>query len=817
MGVEYGGEACNDVIEAARWARHAGVDPSGWEGKANGYACPTGTEPGEGNILLRRSQLRKLAKGRQDLSIRDPYDLVIEYNGDKVTLKNLYVVAAVSCHPSPDDDDNALYHVRLADVRYVLKQFVLSKGYNLRTTPTGNYQPGTTADGAGTAWTWAQIKSDIWGYLPTKLAGPIPALPSGTRDESSTPEELNFYGKYALDAFGLVADRLGQAPCYDPFAGTFSLVVPGAKDAAADAAERKYRDPPYRLDDAGPVEPVPGRIPASVRVLFRKEPERAYGNNPWHEVSVPGGFSGSGALSGSEEILLDDLIAQFQGGELTNSGDLESRASGRASEFWTARAQGASRLQRTYRGPIGDFKPGSRYKVVAWRDAGRGQGPLAGVTTDTLRFPPDAMSRWPSTPAMPWRLVEEVEVLGSGSASGTTGSGAAIQGYCAAKVSAVRDNGDGTSTWTFVDGRCCEDGSLDSSTGDCTRCGSFDDACADTFTVTATTGLYPGVGNWVQTPQSCAQGGNATTPPTGYTAAVARRWNADRDEHEYLFDCWLRNPDGSALPTGVYPVSLFVGFKSGRPAYMTDGQAAVEDSFLATLTAKDFSGPFISYSWTRVIDSEILSDPADPSSPKTIIYTLADQSGGPGNFPAYHEQNIDLAICDSHSGSGASGTGSGNPIVGGPACYCAGRILSSVNNGDGTLTWTFDNLQCCEDGSLQQTTGACAPCVASMPCPSGQITVTAPVGTYITTPGYWAQLGTVCLPSGDETPETCVVRLRKGKGDWYFIDHEPRWEVVEITAGSGGSYTGFVLGYDQIAGSLFRFQAAYIIDANSLP
>jgi hypothetical protein len=402
MPARYGEHDCCDVIEAARWARHAGVDPSEWEGKANGYSCPVGVEYGEGHVLLRRFQLKKLAKGRDDLSIRDAFDLVIEYNGDKVTCKNLYVVAAVSCHPSPDDDDNALYHVKLADVRYVLRHYALCVGYNLRETPTGNYQSATT--NGGTAWTWAEVNDDIWSNL-SAVGGDTPTI-VGTPD--GTPDELNYYGEYALTAYGSFLDRLAQALCYDPTAGTFSVVKPGAADSAADRAKDKYKK--NRLDDAGPIEPVPGRIPSSVRVLFRKEPERAYGNDPYVGVTVADTDPAAGALADSEVILRDDLIADYQGGLLTNLADLQTRATERASAYFRAVKDGASRLNRVYRGALKDFLPGSQHKLVAWRDAGRGTGPQAGVTTEVFRYPPDVTSRWPSTPPLGWRNNEIVGV-----------------------------------------------------------------------------------------------------------------------------------------------------------------------------------------------------------------------------------------------------------------------------------------------------------------------------------------------------------------------------------------------------------------------
>jgi hypothetical protein len=234
------------------------------------------------------------------------------------------------------------------------------------------------------------------------------------------------------------------------------------------------------------------------------------------------------------------------------------------------------------------------------------------------------------------------------------------------------------------------------------------------------------------------------------------------------------------------------------------------DSILAVLTAKDFNGPFIRYSWIQVDDYEVLSNPADPTSPKTIVYALTDVSGSPDDFPAFHEQNIDLVIC---------GQGSGSPIREGNDCHCFGEVVSASNNGDGTYTWTFTNLQCGEDGSLvHPLTGDFVPCTATTPCPTGPVMVIAPTGTYPTFPGSWAELPTRCRSGGDEAAPECVVRLRRGRGDWYFIDHEPRWEFVKKRgeADGDGFWAGSLMRFDQQTQTWFEFDSHVLVtDVNA--
>lgn len=67
----------------------------------------------------------------------------------------------------------------------------------------------------------------------------------------------------------------------------------------------------------------------------------------------------------------------------------------------------------------------------------------------------------------------------------------------------------------------------------------------------------------------------------------------------------------------------------------------------------------------------------------------------------------------------------------------------------------------------------------------------------------------------------CIVRLRRGAGDWYYIDHEPHWEYVEegeeVATVGGVSYrAGWLLRYDQSSKTLERTQEILIRDLSEI-
>lgn len=87
--------------------------------------------------------------------------------------------------------------------------------------------------------------------------------------------------------------------------------------------------------------------------------------------------------------------------------------------------------------------------------------------------------------------------------------------------------------------------------------------------------------------------------------------------------------------------------KKGNPGFVVVGEVDTtnkivlverqpsEPSFLAVITQKAFEGTEPVYSWVGVDQ--------DPDNPLT--YFPNDLHGEPDNFPAYHEQDVDLPVC----------------------------------------------------------------------------------------------------------------------------------------------------------------------------
>lgn len=419
MPASFGGQDCIDVGKAIVESQRIGIQTDPWGRLCNGYKCSLGVKYGEGDILLTRDQIKVLARQRNDLLINEPYDLIISVHDEQVTIKELFVVAAVSCHPSADDDPWALYHLRLADKRYVMRRHPLDKKYNLRLTPTGPYVESTqnTAGygsyGGYTPWTWTAMFQDIWSHLPENYAGPCPDV-SAYFPEDFYPEGFDFAGWYALDAIGYVLDRLALALVYNPQTGVFSVCRPGESQPDVANAVNKYFQGHRLIDDASPIEPTPGRLPEKVRVSFPIQPTQAYGMPQWYSIDVPDPDPDGFAVDGSIEYIRDDLPAMYQGlNTLTNGSDLAERATLRAVEWYQERRLGVTRLQKLFSGALPEFVPGGLTRSVQWRDAGTlsRRGPYEGVTTEIMRFGPAGSTEWQGNREQPYNLTEVVEVV----------------------------------------------------------------------------------------------------------------------------------------------------------------------------------------------------------------------------------------------------------------------------------------------------------------------------------------------------------------------------------------------------------------------
>ncbi len=115
-----------------------------------------------------------------------------------------------------------------------------------------------------------------------------------------------------------------------------------------------------------------------------------------------------------------------------------------------------------------------------------------------------------------------------------------------------------------------------------------------------------------------------------------------------------------------------------------------------------------------------------------------------------------------------------------------GKVTARVDNGDGTFTWTFDNLKCCRIGTVVLGTGACTDCAEVVPCSTDPVTFTDVAGTYPNV-NEWADLGTLCRQPADEVPTTIVVRICNGDGPWKLIPGPPRMGLVAINGNPNGS------------------------------
>lgn len=218
-------------------------------------------------------------------------------------------------------------------------------------------------------------------------------------------------------------------------------------------------------------------------------------------------------------------------------------------------------------------------------------------------------------------------------------------------------------------------------------------------------------------------------------------------------------------------------------------------SFLALLTGKDYTDTdvdgsgvkFTAYSWVRLDDTD------DPD-PLTYSETSPTQSGGPCNFPAYHEQENDLPVslrgqvfvCLDTEG------GATNEI----------QTVSVHHATGGTFTLTFDG-QTTGNIAYDATAGTVETALEALSNITN-VTVTgtgAPDDPWVITfmdstddvPLMTAN-GTNLTPDGGIWPHS-VVRLRKGSGDYYLVEQLPFEDLFERTVDSDADGT---IGYQRV-------------------
>lgn len=234
--------------------------------RANSFYCPVGRWSSRGWLLLSRSDYDRL----------DKYATTLQLNiGDTGSpnnvgaLKNLAIVQAQCVTRGLVSDPNAVYLVEITDARGILYnqwfQHPLTAAYNIRAPAyPGGFHTGSLSGGS-TVWTWSTMLQDMWLYMPLLGAWPgLPVTPAGT------PEGFWFSGVSAWYALNDVLEYLGMTVACDLTSANtpFTIVRSGATSNTLTTLQNKYLA--NLEDDLEWIDQGSGRVPATVKVLFRK-------------------------------------------------------------------------------------------------------------------------------------------------------------------------------------------------------------------------------------------------------------------------------------------------------------------------------------------------------------------------------------------------------------------------------------------------------------------------------------------------------------------------------------------------------------------
>lgn len=404
MPVTFAGYGCIEPRALYRDCADRGVSVA-WADRPNSFHCPIGMEPGEGWVLMRLSDLRRVSP---DLSFPGAYDLSFVNSGGgslpPVTLLGLLVVTADCLTPGARGAESA-YLVRLADRRVHLRHFYCDRAYNVRHKLSQEFLPQTLH--GSQPWTWNDMARHVWERAG--VLGGYPGLPVVT---DGTPEDFEFYEVSVAEALKTVLDKLGCDLAYDPTVGSgFRIVEKGGADPAADGAMRALDA--QRHWDGYPLWSARGSAPAAARVLFRKVPHVRGHSSPF--VAVDAGAGPPGAEPGTVVALPDDLEALYTPfGVISNLSDLEARAALRAAEYFKGLASGLDRLRIVYPFAVAaGLTPGPQIDSIRWSEPATPVAPHGGLTTEVRRAGEPGRPSWPDVAIDP--LTEVVRVTGSGS------------------------------------------------------------------------------------------------------------------------------------------------------------------------------------------------------------------------------------------------------------------------------------------------------------------------------------------------------------------------------------------------------------------
>ncbi len=380
--ISLGGKACIDA------------DPSQYPGAANlanGYYCPLGPEAGIAHALMLHDDLDALRE-----KINDPFRMAFD-DGVTALFKKMYFINAVVVSGGVGNISEQVYLVKLGDPRYLLNKFggTVNKGYNYRGYVSLRDPDETdllvkedcyrdSLDSGGDLWTWQAMLSDLWGMLPTTLAGDAPTLP---RTPDGYPEGFLFTGESTWKAINGILDLVNMAIRWSPFDGTFSVVD---LIAVQDDLNASLSNSSGQIFNAAPFWSAVANYPAKVSTHF-PEGTTQYGSLNDTTLTTTGNFlfnaedvvsidtSRTGAISSTKQDLYDERQIRNDDATLPLT-DMTVEATARKSQ-WLLRQEISESYARMELQGVVRIQPGSQIKAVYWRNWG------GGTITEIARFP----------------------------------------------------------------------------------------------------------------------------------------------------------------------------------------------------------------------------------------------------------------------------------------------------------------------------------------------------------------------------------------------------------------------------------------------
>jgi len=329
-------------------------------GKANSFTVRAGDTPSGGYLLLRQEDYYSFTMSKSfALEITDHLSHTIRFVG-------LWIVSAVRVAGGATDDPASVFLVEIADSRRRLNMVPISKAYNIRPADGSAFYSATR--NSGSDWTWTTLTTDLWNAVGG--LGSWPGFPSTLVLPAAAPENLYFYGSYALPSLVLVLNRLGAQLRHDNTTDTFSIVRIGDGTDSTYFTSWAAADPKF---DGLCETPDAANRPEKIRVRFHRFPAPTAGTDPFYTVDVALSTS-TGVLAGSVVIVDDDMSALGATGTPTNSSSLATRAAERAADWERRYTKAAKAKVVQYREYLSDARKavGERRDAAVFEDTGDG-------------------------------------------------------------------------------------------------------------------------------------------------------------------------------------------------------------------------------------------------------------------------------------------------------------------------------------------------------------------------------------------------------------------------------------------------------------